>query len=139
PTRARRGSSARTFRPAAWGGFSQEADLQPHRSRYWLNANPLDPEVFRQQATAVCDLYERAGALAEQGIPVVSTDEKTAIQALPRLHPDVAMGPGRVQKRESEYVRHGTLCLTAHRELWCGWGIAPGSGPARAGEGFQGP
>ena len=48
--------------------------MQPHRSRYWLNANPLDPEVFREQAEAVCDLYERAGALAERGIHVVSVD-----------------------------------------------------------------
>jgi hypothetical protein len=51
---------------------------------------------------AVCDLYERAGELAERGIHVVSTDEKTGIQALQRLHPDVAMGPGRVQKRAFE-------------------------------------
>jgi hypothetical protein len=78
---------------------------QPYRSRYWLNANPLDPEAFRQQATAVCDLYEQAGALAERGVHVVSTDEKTGIQALERLYPDIPMGPGRVQPRESEYTR----------------------------------
>ena len=65
--------------------------------------------MFRQQSTAVCDLYERAGELAEQGIHVVSTDEKTGMQALERLHPDVPMGPGRVQSREFEYVRHGTV------------------------------
>ena len=41
--------------------------MQPHRSRYWLNADPLSPEAFREQAAVVCDLYERAGALAEQG------------------------------------------------------------------------
>jgi hypothetical protein len=76
-------------------------------------------------------LYERAGALAEQGTHVVSTDEKTGIQALERLHPDVAMGPGRVQKREFEYVRHGTLCLTANLEVWCGCVIAPTIGPTR--------
>ena len=27
--------------------------MQPHRSRYWLNANPLDPTAFRAQAEAV--------------------------------------------------------------------------------------
>ena len=74
--------------------------MQPHRSRSWLNANPQDPEVFRQQVTAVCDLYEQAGHLAEQGIHLVSTDEKTGIQALERLYPDIPMGPGRVQSRE---------------------------------------
>jgi hypothetical protein len=105
--------------------------LQPHRSRYWLNANPLDPEVFREQSAVVCDLYERAGQLAEQGIHVVSTDEKTSIQALERKYPDIPMGPGRVQSREHEYIRHGTLCLTANLEVWCGCILAPTLGPTR--------
>jgi len=105
--------------------------LQPHRSRYWLNANPEDPEVFREQVTVVCDLYEQAGALAEQGIHLVSTDEKTGIQALQRLYPDIPMGPGRVQGREHEYTRHGTLCLMANLEIWCGCIIAPSLGPTR--------
>ena len=105
--------------------------MQPHRSRYWLNANPLDPEAFREQSGAVCDLYEQAGALAEKGIHVVSTDEKTSIQALERKYPDIPMGPGRVQSREHEYIRHGTLCLTANLEIWCGCIIAPTLGPTR--------
>jgi hypothetical protein len=73
----------------------------------------------------VCDLYERAEQLAEQGIHLVSTDEKTGIQALERLHPDIPMGPGRLQGREFEYTRHGTLCLTANLEIWCGWIVSP--------------
>lgn len=105
--------------------------MQPHRSRYWLNAQPDDPEAFGQQAATVCALYEQAGRLAEQGIHLVSTDEKTGIQALERLYPDIPMGPGRVQLREYEYTRHGTLCLTANLEVWCGWIIAPTLGPTR--------
>lgn len=93
--------------------------------------NPDDPEAFRRQAAGVCELYEQAGALAEQGIHLVSTDEKTGIQALERLHPDIPMGPGRVQRREYEYVRHGTVCLTANLEIWCGWIIAPTLGTTR--------
>jgi hypothetical protein len=79
----------------------------------------------------VCQLYEHAGQLAEQGVHLVSTDEKTGMQALERLHPDIPMGPGRVQRREYEYKRHGTLCLTANLEVWCGWVIAPTLGPTR--------
>jgi transposase len=105
--------------------------LRPHKSRYWLNAKPKDPDAFRQQVGTVCDLYEQAGRLAEQGIHLVSTDEKTGIQALERLYPDIPMGPGRVQGREFEYTRHGTLCLTANLEIWCGWIIAPTLGPTR--------
>jgi DDE superfamily endonuclease len=105
--------------------------LQPHRSRYWLNANPKDPAAFAEQVAAVCAVYEQAGRLAEQGIHAVSTDEKTGIQALERLHPDIPMGPGRVQRREYEYERHGTLCLTANLEIWCGCILAPTLGPTR--------
>jgi len=79
----------------------------------------------------VCDLYAQAGRLAEQGVHLVSTDEKTGMQALERLHPDLPPGPGRVQRREYEYRRHGTLCLTANLEVWCGWVIAPTLGPTR--------
>jgi transposase len=75
--------------------------------------------------------------LAEQGIHVVSTDEKTGIQALQRLHPDIPMGPGRAQAREFEYVRHGTLCLMANLEVWCGCVIAPSIGPTRTEEDFK--
>jgi hypothetical protein len=85
----------------------------------------------------VCDLYERAGALAERGIHVVSTDEKTGMQALERLHPDVPMGPGRIQGREYEYVRHGTMCLMANLEIWCGHVIAPSVGPTRTEADFK--
>ncbi|HSQ57213.1 MAG TPA: transposase [Gemmata sp.] len=62
---------------------------------------------------------------------LVSTDEKTGIQALERLYPDISPGPGRVQRRESEYIRHGTLCLTANLEIWCGMIVAPTLGPTR--------
>jgi transposase len=76
-------------------------------------------------------LYEQAGRLAEQGIHLVSTDEKTGIQALERLYPDIPPGPGRMQRREYEYTRHGTLCLTANLEIWRGGIIAPTLGPTR--------
>lgn len=87
--------------------------------------------AFGRQVAEVCGLYEQAGRLAEQGVHLVSTDEKTGMQALERLHPDMPMGPGRVQRREYEYQRHGTLCLTANLEVWCGWVIAPTLGPTR--------
>jgi transposase len=41
------------------------------------------------------------------------------------------MGPGRVQRREHEYIRHGTLCLTANLGIWCGCIIAPTLGATR--------
>ena len=63
--------------------------------------------------TEVTQLYLATPALARQGIAVFSVDEKTSIQALQRLLPDLPMIPGIPQRIEHEYVRHGTLCLTA--------------------------
>ncbi len=105
--------------------------MPPHQSRYWLNATPKDPEAFGAQVAEVCGLYAQASRLAEQGVHLVSTDEKTGRQALERPHPDIPPGPGRVPRREYAYQRHGTLCLTADLEVWCGGVIAPTLGPTR--------
>jgi transposase len=47
------------------------------------------------------------------------------------------MGPGRVQSREFEYTRHGTLCLMANLLVWCGCIIAPTIGPTRNEQDFK--
>lgn len=73
----------------------------------------------------------------ETGTHVVSTDEKTGIQALERKHPTLPMEPktaerpGQVERREFEYVRHGTLCLIANFEVATGRILAPSIGPTR--------
>ena len=43
----------------------------------------------------------------------VSIDEMIGIQALERAAPTLPMKPGHVERREFEYVRHGTQCLIA--------------------------
>ncbi len=48
-----------------------EAKLQPHRNRYWLNANPDDPEAFAAQVKTVCKLYHQAPQLLSEGTHVV--------------------------------------------------------------------
>lgn len=39
---------------------------------------------------------------------MLSTDEMTGVQALERKHPTLPMQPGKVERREFEYIRHGT-------------------------------
>jgi transposase len=107
------------------------ADLKPHLSRYWLNANPEDPEAFDAQVRLVCDLYAKAKILYKAGIHLVSTDEKTGIQALERKYPIKKMKAGRVERREFEYIRHGVLCLMANFEVATGQIITPTVGPTR--------
>jgi transposase len=70
-------------------------------------------------------LYRQAPALLAQGVRVVSTDEKTGMQARERARPTLPMKPGLPERREVEYVRHGTLCLTANLEVATGRVLAP--------------
>jgi len=58
----------------------------------------------------VCDLYAQAIELHQQGVHMVSTDEKTGIQALERTVPDLPMKPGLKQRREFEYIREPVPC-----------------------------
>ncbi len=44
----------------------------------------------------------------------------TGIQALERAAPDLPMKPGRVSRREFEYIRHGTQCLIAAFDIASG-------------------
>jgi putative transposase len=47
--------------------------------------------------------------LAVQGERVVSKDELTGVQALERKQPGLPLRPGKVERREYEYIRHGTV------------------------------
>src|SRR6266849_5804637 len=89
-----------------------EAELQPHKSRYWLNAREKDPQQFQQKVEAVCTCYREAPQLyAEANTHTLCTDEMTGIQALERVAATLPMKPGWVECREFEYKRHGTLTL----------------------------
>lgn len=101
----------------------RDAELQPHRSRYWRTPSPDD--TFRLKAAKVLWCYERAHALAEQGEVVLCVDEKPNIQALERRCPTRPTRPGLIQRQEFEYVRHGTVNflakLVVHTGKMRGW------------------
>jgi len=93
-------------------------NLQPHRSRYWLNAKP-DPQKDEKIRT-VCALYQQAQEAATRGELTFSLDEMTGVQALARIAPDLPMQPGQPVRREFEYERRGTLSLLAGLEVAAG-------------------
>ena len=97
---------------AALGGafFKKEADLKPHRVRYWLTPKP-DP-AFDAKCADICEVY-KAAAGADDAHRTISIDEMTGIQALERIAPGLPMAPGKVERREFEYRRHGTQTLIA--------------------------
>jgi hypothetical protein len=96
-----------------------EADLKPWRYEYWIF--PRDPR-FAEKAEIILDLY--AGFW--QGKPlatrdhIISSDEKTSIQARIRCHPSLAPAPGQPRRIEFEYDRGGALQYLA------GWDVRRG-------------
>ena len=69
--------------------------------------------MFEEKVTAITDTYLNAierNALGEQ---TISLDEMTGIQALERKYPDKPLEPSKIQRREFEYIRHGTQTLIA--------------------------
>lgn len=61
----------------------------------------------------------------------MSTDELTGVQALERKHPGLPLAPGKVERREFEYVRHGTRSFILSRDVVTGQMLAPAGGPSR--------
>ena len=50
--------------------------------------------------------------LYKQGERTLSTDEMTRVQVLERKAPDLPLAPGKVQRRELEYIRHESKITT---------------------------
>lgn len=55
----------------------------------------------------------------------------TGVQALERKAPDLPLQPGKVTRREFEYIRHGTCTFILSRDVVSGQVIAPSAGPTR--------
>lgn len=110
--------------------------MSPHQSRYWLNAKIKDPEQYEREVEKVCQTYLNAGDNERKGIHTVSTDEKTGIQALERIAPNKSMEPGKPERIEYEYKRHGTTCLFGNWDVGRGGIVSPLLNPTRTEEDF---
>jgi hypothetical protein len=109
------GLVAQLSQTTLWRWLHQDA-IQPWRHRCWIF--PRDPD-FAVKAGRILDLYQRQW----QGQPltdeefVVSTDEKTSIQARRRIHPTLPPQPGRPMKVEHEYERMGAWAYLAAMDV----------------------
>ncbi len=72
----------------------------------------------------------------ENGERTISIDEMTGIQATERVEKDLPVRPGKVEKREFEYVRHGTQSLIASFDIVTGKIVEPNCGDSRTEEDF---
>lgn len=87
--------------------------------------------VFKEQVQTVCDTDQQAQERYEKRKHTVSIDEMTGIQALERKHPTKPMRPGMAERREFEYIRHGTMTLIANFHVATGQVPTALLGPTR--------
>jgi transposase len=126
------GASSSRSRRGTPGGCSKEADLKPHLIRYWLTpAADESPEERDERIADVCATYRDALTRAAVGERILSTDEMTGVQALERAAPGLPVRPGKVKRREFEYIRHGTLSFMVNFDVVTGEVICPSVGPTR--------
>jgi len=85
---------------------------------------------------ATCQVYQQAPEVVKQGERTMSTDELTGVQALERKHPGLPLAPGKVERRELEYLRHGTRTFIVSRDVVSGQIVAPSCGPTRTEQDF---
>jgi transposase len=107
------------------GRFLEQAVVQPHRKKMWLNTTEKDPQKFQAEVEAVCRTYLEAPVKAADGVHTVSVDEATSLQAIERNAPDKPAQPDSVPKQEFEYTRHGTTTLTAGLDVVTGLIVCP--------------
>ncbi|MBA2946830.1 IS630 family transposase [Streptomyces sp. PSKA28] len=90
----------------------REDALKPWQYRSWIFIR--DPD-FRTKAQRVLDLYDRTfeGASLGEDEYVLSSDEKTSVQARCRCHPTLAPGRARAMRVNHEYGRGGAVAYLA--------------------------
>ncbi len=74
--------------------------------------------------------------MAQHGEKVVCNDEMTGVQALERKYPGLPLQPGHVERREFEYIRHGTLSWIVNFEVATGQIGTVSYGPTRTEEDY---
>jgi hypothetical protein len=94
-----------------WRWLNADA-IRPWQHRCWIF--PRDPQ-FALKAGRILDLYERRwhGQPLRADEFVLSTDEKTSIQARARCHPTLPPAPGMAMRFEHEYERCGAWAYLA--------------------------
>ncbi len=97
-----------------------EADIKPHKMRYYLERRD---EHFDEKMAQVLFVYKEVQQINEGNErdkrTTLSYDEKPGIQAIGNTVADLppVLGKRATWKRDYEYRRHGTLCLLAGIDL----------------------
>ena len=119
-----------------------EAEMKPHKNRYWLHSAEKDenPFTYKQKIQEINGIYFTAAMINRFGgdcdLRIVSTDEMTGIQALERKYPDKPAAPGQTAKTEFEYIRHGTTSLIGFFDVVTGKIVCPYLNKTRTADDF---
>ena len=116
--RAEKTLSKSISRSTVWRVLHEDA-LKPWQYQHWIF--PRDP-AFAAKAGPILDLYAGhwEGRPLGEGDCVISSDEKTSIQARGRCHTEMPPQPRQARRIQTEYQRHGALQYLA------GWDVRRG-------------
>jgi DDE superfamily endonuclease len=94
-------------RSTVWRILDEDA-IKPWQYEHWIFPRAAD---FFTKAAVVLDLYEGSwqGERLDPFDRILSSDEKTSIQARIRCHTSLGPAPGRRRRVEAEYKRGGAL------------------------------
>ena len=111
----RSGLVARISHSTVWRWLHEDA-IRPWQHRCWIF--PRDPQ-FQPKAERILDLYARTweGEELREDEFVLSTDEKTSIQARVRIHPSLPVGPGQPARIEPADAEADGLSSTRLRRF----------------------
>jgi hypothetical protein len=105
-------------RATVWRILDEDA-IKPWQYEHWLFPRAAD---FFSKAAVVLDLYQ--GYYQDERLDpfdrVLSSDEKTSIQARIREDPTLPPGPGRCRRVAAKYKRGGALQYLAVWDVQCG-------------------
>ena len=108
-TMAKTSGLSQTMISKIWRAFG----LKPHRQEtFKISTDPLFVDKVRDIVGLYMNPPDRA--------VVLCVDEKSQMQALDRTQPLLPMGPGQVERRTHDYVRHGTSTLFAALDVKAG-------------------
>jgi transposase len=96
-------------------------------------------EQFDEKVEDINTLYRQAPELAQKSERALSTDELSGVQALERKYrkyPKLPIAPGKVERQEFEYTRHGTQCFMINFDVATGRIVEPSHGYTRTEEDF---
>jgi hypothetical protein len=106
-------------RSTVWRILDEDA-IKPWQYEHWIFPRAAN---FFEKAAVVLDLYEGhwQGERVDPFDRIISSDEKTSIQARIRCHTALGPAPGRRRRVEAEYERGGALQYLA------AWDVQQGS------------